>query len=61
MKRHWYDGKRGACNVRRTLRGWWYEVSSSEFIERADEDPERYCVSCLKAARLALDTPTITR
>ena len=53
-KRHWYTGLRGACKVPRTLLGWWYEIKPRAFLDRYALDPDRYCSSCAKAARLAL-------
>ena len=38
----------------RSLLGWWYEITPSDFLSRHAIDPDRYCADCAKAARLAL-------
>ena len=53
-KLHWYTGLSGACKVPRSLLGWWYEITPSDFLSRHAIDPDRYCADCAKAARLAL-------
>lgn len=53
-KRHWLHGGNMACPTKQTSNARLYGSTAERFVARFAAEPDRFCILCAKAARLAL-------